>query len=300
MPRTSQPLPQTLTASDASNGARKDTTTTTYRAFDFTFELRGAAASVAADVMGCMRTRTQADSAAHVVLDSDAHGQHVLHVDGESEFHTDDIGKLVHQTMWEVTRRGVDSRSEALVLHAAAVVIHDTVVLISGRSGAGKSTLAAALLDLGADYLTDEAVEVDPAGLPVDWLVRPLKLDDDALSTLRQVGGLTFADADFRRSGGPLLPDGTIHVPVPMQRLHSGPTTQTMIVFLESQAGPLRPEPAARSTAVARLIGESFVPGSRRQSGLDAAAALTDGPRLLTMSGGSVQQRAEWIENALR
>lgn len=291
MPRSDHTLPSPNGVSDAS----------TYRAFDFAFTLEGRSASFAADVMGCMRTGARAAAPAHVVLDIDTDGEHLLRVDGESEFRTDDIGKLVHQAMWEITRRGVDSRSEALVIHAAAVVIHDTVVLVSGRSGAGKSTLAAALLDLGAEYLTDEAVEIDADGRPVDWLLRPLKLDEDAIATLTQVGGLTFTDAGFVRSTGPLLPDGTIHVPVPPGRLFDErPLEKTMIVFLESQAGPLRPQPALRSTAVARLIGESFVPGSRRQSGLDAAALLTDGPQLLTMSGGSVHQRAEWIESTLR
>jgi hypothetical protein len=278
------------------------TASPTYRAFDFRFTLDGAAAAVAADVMGCMRADVRSTSPTRVVLETDAPNEHVLHLDGESEFRTDDLGKLVHQTMWEVTRRGVDSRSDALVIHAASVVLHDRVVLISGRSGSGKSTLAAALLDLGAEYLTDEAVEIDATGRPVDWLVRPLKLDEDALATLDDAGGLGFTGTDgFARSSGLLLPDGTLHVPVPRGRLFDRrPTDGTMVVFLESQAGPLRPEPAPRSTAVARLIGESFVPGSRRQSGLEAAALLTDGPRLLTMSGGSVDQRAEWIDAALR
>jgi hypothetical protein len=287
----------------AAHGDTPDVTTApTYRAFDFTFTLHGATAAVAADVMGCMRAEARSTAPTRVVLETGAPNEHVLHLDGESEFRTDDLGQLVHQTMWEVTRRGVDSRADALVIHAAAVVLHGKVVLISGRSGSGKSTLAAALLDLGAEYLTDEAVEIDASGRPVDWLVRPLKLDEDALATLGQAGGLTFTGTDgVAGATGPLLPDGTIHVPVPRGRLFDRrPTDGTMVVFLESQAGPLRPEPAPRSTAVARLIGESFVPGSRRQSGLEAAALLTDGPQLLTMSGGSVHQRAEWIDAALR
>lgn len=273
-----------------------------YRAFDFTFTLAGSSASVAADVMGCMRAEATDLAPARVVLDQHGSDEHVLTVDGESEFLTDDLGKLVHQTMWEVTRRGVESRSGSLILHAAAVDIDGTIVLISGRSGAGKSTLAAALLDLGADYLTDEAVEIGPTGRPVDWLLRPLKLDEDALETMRAVDGLTFAEpADFVRSPGPLLPDGTVHVPVPIGRLFQPRSANAMmIIFLEAQAGPLRPERAPRSTAVSRLIGESFVPGSRQQAGLDAAASLTDGPTLLTMSGGSVHQRADWIAATVR
>lgn len=296
MPPSSPTLPTTATEHPAAGPNH------VYRAFDFAFTLHGSSSGVAADVMGCMRTDATASAPAIVSLDGDGDGGHVLHVDGESEFRTDDLGKLVHQTMWEVTRRGVDSRSDSLVLHAAAVELHGTIVLISGRSGAGKSTLAAALLDVGADYLTDEAVEIDEEGRPVDWLLRPLKLDETALEVLRMAEGLTFAEpAGFVRSPGPLLPDGTVHVPVPAGRLYDGHTAGgAMIVFLESQAGPLRPERALRSTAVARLIGESFVPGSRRQRGLDAAGILTDGPQLLTMSGGSVHQRAEWIEHALR
>ncbi|MDX2380561.1 MAG: hypothetical protein QNM02_12490 [Acidimicrobiia bacterium] len=257
---------------------------------------------MAVDVMGCMRAEARSNIPARITLDEESPGDHVLRLDGESEFRTDDLGKLVHQTMWEVTRRGVHSRTDALVLHAAAVMLHGTIVLISGRSGAGKSTLAAALLELGASYLTDEAVEIDATGQPVDWLVRPLKLDEHSLNSLDQVGGLTFTHSKgFVRSSGPVLPDGTVHVPVAAERLFDKrPTAGTMVVFLESQAGPLLPEPASRSTAVARLIGESFVPGSRRQSGLEAAASLSKGPRLLTMSGGSVQQRAEWIDAALR
>jgi hypothetical protein len=274
-----------------------------YRSFDFTFTLEGSSASVAADVMGCMGTDVTEISPARVVLDENGPVGHVLRVDGESEFRTDDLGKLVHQTMWEVTRRGVESRAGSLVLHAAGVELDGTIVLISGRSGAGKSTLAAALLDLGAAYLTDEAVEIGPSGRPIDWLLRPLKLDEDALETMRAVDGLTFAEpTGFVRSPGPLLPDGTVHVPVPTGRLFDRRSAATgmMLIFLEAQAGPLRPERAPRSTAVARLIGESFVPGSRQQAGLDAAALLTDGPTLLTMSGGSVHQRADWIAATVR
>jgi hypothetical protein len=51
---------------------------------------------------------------------------------------------------------GADDRH--LVLHAGGVVLDGNVIVIIGASGAGKSTLTAALVQLGARYLSDEAV----------------------------------------------------------------------------------------------------------------------------------------------
>ena len=57
-------MPTSDHASSSTNGSRSDGTSDvtappTYRAFDFTFTLDGAAAGVAADVMGCMRAEAR-------------------------------------------------------------------------------------------------------------------------------------------------------------------------------------------------------------------------------------------------
>src|SRR5512139_856086 len=48
-----------------------------------------------------------------------------------------------------------------VILHAAGVVLGETMLVLAGRSGAGKSSLARALTERGARYATDELVVTD-------------------------------------------------------------------------------------------------------------------------------------------
>ncbi len=53
-------------------------------------------------------------------------------------------------------RRSVEGHSGHWVLHAAGVVLDETLVLLLGPSNAGKSSLCRELLRLGAGYLSDD------------------------------------------------------------------------------------------------------------------------------------------------
>lgn len=46
----------------------------------------------------------------------------------------------------------------ARMLHSAAIVHHKEAVLVSGHSGSGKSTLTASCLEIGMDYISDDAI----------------------------------------------------------------------------------------------------------------------------------------------
>jgi hypothetical protein len=72
--------------------------------------------------------------------------------------------------------RHLARRSEGLVfVHAGAVARDGRAILLPGRSFAGKSALVAALLEDGAEYLSDEFAVVD-AGGRVHPYARPLGL----------------------------------------------------------------------------------------------------------------------------
>lgn len=60
-------------------------------------------------------------------------------------------------------------------VHAGCVVIDGAAVVIPGLSRSGKSTLVAALLDLGASYMSDEYALLDSAGRVYPYL-KPLGL----------------------------------------------------------------------------------------------------------------------------
>ncbi len=81
------------------------------------------------------------------------------------------LGVLCHQ-------RGL------LPLHASAVRIRESAVLIAGITGAGKSTLAAALGLRGHGLLTDDVAAIDPTGPLVLPAYPQRKLTPDVLDAL--------------------------------------------------------------------------------------------------------------------
>lgn len=61
----------------------------------------------------------------------------------------------------EINQRFAASVAGHLVLHAAAIACGDKAVLLPAPSGSGKTTLAAALVERGCGYLTDELALLD-------------------------------------------------------------------------------------------------------------------------------------------
>jgi hypothetical protein len=86
--------------------------------------------------------------------------------------------------------------SDRIFVHAGVVILDGRAVLLPGRSGAGKSTLVAALVEAGAQYMSDEFALIDAAG-GVHSYARPLRL--------RTPGGdrRVRPDAWRRRAGEP-------------------------------------------------------------------------------------------------
>lgn len=79
--------------------------------------------------------------------------------------------------MQDINHRAVASRPNRLMVHAGAVSLRGRAIILPGRSGAGKTTLTAALLSVGCEYLTDEAVSIDLETLDVERYAKPLSLD---------------------------------------------------------------------------------------------------------------------------
>jgi len=125
-----------------------------YSALEFRFHLVGNLAprvtplframgySTTSPELGTTARRTPSSTSTELTLEgTQPDGPYELLIDGDSIFRTVDLGALVHQAVWEITRRGVASSNQPIVLHAGAVVLKETTVLISGPSGSGKSTL---------------------------------------------------------------------------------------------------------------------------------------------------------------
>lgn len=128
-----------------------------YAALDAVFELH------ADEPLGTVFADTLVD------LASDAPPAHRLEVachradwwtiawDGEILHHYDDVAPTLATAIGEISdRAAVSVGPEHLVVHAAVVALDGVGIALVGAAGAGKSTLAAACVQHGFDYLSDE------------------------------------------------------------------------------------------------------------------------------------------------
>lgn len=82
---------------------------------------------------------------------------------------------VVEVLVQDVERVVAAHARDPVFIHAGAVAIAGQGVVVPGRSGAGKSTLVAALLRVGATYLSDEFALLDERG-HVHPYPRPLRV----------------------------------------------------------------------------------------------------------------------------
>jgi hypothetical protein len=176
------------------------------------------------------------------------------------------LGPLVHEINHLVT-----SRSRYVTLHAGGVARGGSAIVLAGQMEAGKTTLTTGLLLAGWDYLTDEAVAVDPVTFEALPYPKPLKIDRGSqhlFPTLARAGG-TYAE-----------PIGAWHVPVAATGARSvrGPVAVAAVVLCRydpSAGADLRP--ISRAEALLRLTACTFRFAERSQAATATLAGLVRG-----------------------
>jgi len=88
------------------------------------------------------------------------------------------------RVLTELNLQTVARTTDRFIFHGGAVEREGLVVAVLGSSGLGKSTLAAALVQAGWAYLSDELVIVDPETLRVDAFPKALDLDQTSIELL--------------------------------------------------------------------------------------------------------------------
>lgn len=90
-------------------------------------------------------------------------------------------GEVLDHLQWHVNSQVIDRVSQrGTGFHAAALQRDGVTLLCPAESGSGKSTLAAALVRDGWTYLSDEAVEIDPAAGQLVPYPKAITLDPGA------------------------------------------------------------------------------------------------------------------------
>ena len=269
--------------------------THTLRAFDYRFTTSGSEGNRLAALLDPLRDSPNGPRGSpgdghvkarvHGDVGVDRRGdRYAITVDGQVVGWNRNFDRAIAAAIWHITQAGINSRRQSALLHAAAVVVDGTVIIISGRSGSGKSTLAAQIVDSGGLYLTDEAVEIGEQGQLTDWLQRPIALDPGS-SVLRSEAGGNASTGPVQRLPGP----GSRLAPA------ERPPSETVIVLLDRLGEKADQVLPRRSEVVARLIGETFPPASSRQDALNRIERLTRCGRLLELRGGTPTQRLQAV-----
>lgn len=205
--------------------------------------------------------------------------------------HSPDV--LLRHLTWHINQAMIErSTVDHLVLHAAAACRAGITVALPGLAESGKTTTVAGLLREGYEYVTDEAVAVEPRTLRVIPFPKALSVDEGAWHLFPECRP-RYATRTTRQWQVPaeLLGSRPLRRPTPRPRLLvfpcyvEGGTTQIL---------PMSRAEAARELTMATF---SFQEASRRNLGL--LADLVRDARAARLRIGSLEEAVIAIEELI-
>jgi len=159
-------------------------------------------------------------------------------------------------------------------IHAGVVRWQNEVILLPGRSHAGKTTLTAALVQAGADYISDDLAVIGPDAT-VQLLSQPIRLRADV------AGGFDLSAARSRPH-----PLATDHAPI------------AAIVFLQYRAGQnLRLQTLSKGETTQHLLANSMNARHQPQLVMQYCAAAAQRAWCAQGVRGDAAQAADYILN---
>jgi hypothetical protein len=200
-----------------------------------------------------------------------------------------DEGVLGYLT-WAINRVTVASAAGA-VFHSSAVAHGGAAIVVPGESGRGKSTLAAALVQAGCTYLTDEAVVCTDDGL-VRPYPKPIQLDRSARELLGVADPAAGSIAQFssREVAVPVEHlGGEVAIPSPIGLVVIASRTDDDETVVSS---------VSRATALVELLKNSYFGLERGRLPFEAAASALANARAVCVTYGDPRSAAVLLRNA--
>jgi hypothetical protein len=202
---------------------------------------------------GVRSSPTSQDAETFEVVGGGPGGDWVLRRNGRGIYQTKSRLRLIEHYLSLLNEVALDS-FPGISVHSGVVAEGRSAIAFPGESGVGKSTLVAACIAAGLDYVSDEALCLDPQ---TSWIVpypRPLMLTSRSRRVLASghaalldaPGKVAVSPADLggRTSSGQL---NLAHVIVPLRgvplSLEQIPTAEALPVLLERCFNRL-PDPA--------------------------------------------------------
>ena len=177
--------------------------------------------------------------------------RYVVRYDGETVVATGVLDIAITVLLWHVNAEVIRRSTECYPLvHAGGVVSDGLAVMLPAPPESGKTTTVAGLLRAGFDYLTDEAVAIDPVDLLAQPYPKALSVDAGSWEVL----------ADLRPPHADQI-SGQWHVPPTMVRPDAvaGSAPVRFVVTPSYQAGATtRLEPISRAASLMVLADSTF------------------------------------------
>lgn len=192
---------------------------------------------------------------------------------------------------WHINRSVIDgSRDRHVLMHAACVTAAGVTVILPADQESGKTTTTAGLLRQGYDYVTDEAVALDPRTGSVTPFPKTLSLDPGSwhlFPELRPAHSdprarqwhVPAAHLGSRQSTGPVAPPGVIVFP----HYRAGSSTAV--------------EPVSRAEAVRQLALMTFEFQQHAGRNLRVLGRIAAGATVARLVIGSLDDAVDAIDN---
>lgn len=219
----------------------------------------------------------------------------VLFIDGVRINWTTDPPILLQMLLWHINLSVIESSDRWVLLHAAAVAQDGRAVVLSAPMENGKTTTAAGLVRAGLQYLTDEAVALDPDTLVITPFAKPLSIEQGSWEVL----------ADMRPVVPPQLAAYLSNQwQVPPHRIRPGaiaPGAEPALVVMPRYVEGSRSElvEVSRATALTALIDQCFTFSRHPRRDFDTLAALVARTRCYRLTVGNLDEAAALVRQAL-
>lgn len=196
-------------------------------------------------------------------------------VDDDRRSEQKDFDQAVMKLMSVLHGQAMD-HCELWSVHAGVVSRNGRAVAFPGKSGVGKSTLVGACVQVGWEYVSDEALSFDPDTIEVVPYPKPIWMDWRATRSMGiDDSTLTVTPERYKY---PVMPEdlgGSIA---------EGPIRLGALILIERSEGAARLEPLRSAELVTLLLKNTFKRAAHPERNFTAAvevASQVDGHRLV-------------------
>ena len=216
-----------------------------------------------------------------------------LYADGERIASGRYPRELLGGLTWHINQSVIGTSVDRyLLMHAAAGTLAGVTVVLAADMESGKTTTMAGLLRSGFDYVTDEAVAIDPATGLVAPFPKTLSVDPGSWPLFPECAPLDLTTREVARVRQWLVEPHQLGA-----RTAAGPVSTPEIVLFPKYVAGARTEvlPVSAGEAVHEMCRMSFEFSRHPGRNLDAAAAVATRATCARLRIGDLDEAVELV-----